>query len=72
MKIGETTKLQIGTTLQILDVSGSERGHLRGKTASVVAPYAGGPANQTPITGVCGSGFGGNLYSGDVVKVVSR
>ena len=70
MKILETTLLVPGTTVRILESPGSGRAHLRGKTARVVAPYSGCPADQTPVAGVCGHGFGDNLYPGDIVDVV--
>ena len=72
MRIGEETKLQAGTVVLVLEVSGSGRGHLRGKIGVVTQPYAGHPADRKPIAGVRGRLFGANLYSGDVVEIVRQ
>lgn len=71
MRICETTKLQPGSTVRVHEVSGNGGSYLRGKTATVVAPYSGAPADNTPVAGVSGHGFGSNLYPDDVIEVVA-
>lgn len=71
IRLDATTKLELGATLRVLEVSDSGYRHLRGRTGVLVVPYSGATCDKQPIAGLSGDGFGRNLYPGDVVELLA-